>query len=91
MVVQDGSLARVRHERMIAGRGAWLPLGALAEGRRGLWSVYVVRDTASEGEAAGSASSARSVVERRQVDVVHSDGELKCSDMVDQLFEPIDE
>jgi len=59
--VRAGSLARLTLETRVPGEGFWLPLSALAESRRGLWSTYVVVD----GEGAPS-------VERRQVEVVHA-------------------
>jgi multidrug efflux pump subunit AcrA (membrane-fusion protein) len=46
--------------------GFWLPVEALTRGDRGLWSVLAV----NTGEEAGSA-----VVERRDVELLHSDGD----------------
>ena len=59
--VRAGSLARLTLETDVSGEGFWLPLTALAESRRGLWSAYVVVD----GEAGPR-------VDRRQVEVVHA-------------------
>lgn len=61
----DGALARVRFERTVPAPGAWVPIGALAEARRGTWTAFaVVRD--GDGGAH---------VERRQVEVLHSESD----------------
>jgi len=62
-----GALARLLLERRIEGRGAWVPLDALSEGRRGLWTVFVVHREEGSTEAA--------VAERRDVQVLHFDGD----------------
>lgn len=36
-----GETARLRTTRSVPTEGAWVPLSALQEGRRGLWTVYV--------------------------------------------------
>ncbi len=59
--VRSGDLARIALERDVQARGAWLPLTALAESRRGLWAAYVVRSS-EEGDR----------VERREVEVLHA-------------------
>jgi RND family efflux transporter MFP subunit len=59
--VRAGSLARLDLVAEVPGEGFWLPITALAESRRGLWSAYVVVD-GPEG----------SVVDRRQVEVIHA-------------------
>ncbi|MEL7058847.1 MAG: efflux RND transporter periplasmic adaptor subunit [Acidobacteriota bacterium] len=63
--VQVGDLAYFETQAPDADRGRRLPLGALTEGRRGLWAVAVVR-----GEIGDVAA-----VERRQVEVVHATAE----------------
>ncbi len=40
--LKDGTIARLVLERETPGRGFWLPLTALTEGRRGLWNAYAV-------------------------------------------------
>ncbi|MCQ8185965.1 efflux RND transporter periplasmic adaptor subunit [Parvularcula maris] len=42
-----GALVRLELTDEQEGRGAWVPLSALQEGYRGLWSVYVVEDGAA--------------------------------------------
>lgn len=39
-----GSVARLSVEQTVQGLGAWLPLSALTEGTRGLWTVYYVEN-----------------------------------------------
>lgn len=58
-----GSLIELSLNRTIAEPGFWLPLSALSEAQRGLWSLFVV---VSDG--------GREIVERRLVEVLHSDG-----------------
>jgi len=64
-VPSHGSLGRLELERTIHEPGFWLPLTALTEGRRGLWSVFALvpdADGAEEGVTR---------VERRVVRVLH--------------------
>jgi RND family efflux transporter MFP subunit len=63
--LRHGALARIALPREVASPGFWLPLGALAESHRGLWSAYVV--TSGQG--------GREVVERRQLEVLHTDSD----------------
>lgn len=56
-----GEVIELIRNRTIEQPGAWLPLTALVEDRRGLWSVYRVR---ANGEA--------HAVDRRSVEIVHS-------------------
>lgn len=62
--VRVGQLARVALPRRVESSGMWLPITALAESRRGLWSAYVV----VEGETGP-------VVERREVEVLHTESD----------------
>ncbi|MEM9122758.1 MAG: efflux transporter periplasmic adaptor subunit, partial [Pseudomonadota bacterium] len=57
-----GSLGHLNLARQIDERGVWVPLAALTEGQRGLWSLYVVEN--------GEASPEMGRVVRRQVEVV---------------------
>lgn len=46
-----GEIVRLSLEREVSAKGIWLPLAAMREGTKGLWSVYtVVEDTAENGE-----------------------------------------
>lgn len=58
----DGALVWVRVERTLPGRGTWVPIGALTEGRRGTWTVFAVVED-DEGT---------SRIERRVVEIVQS-------------------
>ncbi|MCC5873358.1 MAG: efflux RND transporter periplasmic adaptor subunit [Gammaproteobacteria bacterium] len=58
-----GSLIELGLERTIEEPGFWLPLSALSEAQRGLWSLFVVIPNGSD-----------ETVERRLVEVLHSDG-----------------
>lgn len=62
--VRSGALARVAVMTEVTGRGFWLPLSALTEGRRGLWAAYAL-------VPADTADTYR--VERRDVEVLHAE------------------
>jgi membrane fusion protein, multidrug efflux system len=62
--VAPGSVARVELENTMEGGGFWIPLTALAEGTRGLWTV--VHLEASEGGF---------VTSKRLIDILYTDGE----------------
>lgn len=73
-----GSTVELALERAVPVPGFWLPLSALTEAQRGLWSVYVLEDGA-EG----------SVTDRRLVEVIHTErdrvyvsGTLRAGDRV---------
>ncbi len=84
--VRSGALARVALESRVAAEGFWVPLTALSEARRGLWSAYVLVEEGGEHR-----------VERRQLEVVHAaadrafvrgtlrDGDVIVSDGVHRL------
>ncbi len=61
---RHGALARVTLESRVERSGFWLPLTALAEGHRGLWTTYV----AASGPNGLTA-------ERRQVEVIHTEAD----------------
>lgn len=56
-----GTLIELRLLRSVQEPGYWVPLGALAEAQRGLWSIYVLAET-----------EAGTVTERRLVEVIHT-------------------
>ena len=62
---RSGALARITLEREVAGEGFWVPITALAESHRGLWSTYAL---APEPDA-----EERFRIDRRQVEVLHTD------------------
>lgn len=55
-----GSLGTLKLTREVPGTGAWVPMTALSEGVRGLWTVFIVENGTARREA---------------VEVVHTDGE----------------
>lgn len=63
--VADGALVWVRIARSVPSRGAWVPMAALAEGRRGTWTLFAVNEDA-EGVPR---------TERRIVEIVHAEGD----------------
>ena len=69
-IVQDpgyipGSLVRIALSQERRGRGMWVPIAALQESYRGLWSVYVVEDEA-DGQA----------IVRKDVEIISLSDEL---------------
>lgn len=67
--LRPGALARMRISREIAAPGFWLPIGALAESSRGLWSVYTVSPAGDDSFAGAH------VLDRRRVEVIHSEAD----------------
>jgi len=62
-------LAKVKIAQTVAMEGTWLPLTALVKGDRGLWAVYALKPAKAEvGEN-------RFQVERRQVELLHTEGD----------------
>ncbi|MFM2044539.1 MAG: hypothetical protein RLY86_3115 [Pseudomonadota bacterium] len=59
-----GDILDLRVDRPVASPGAWLPLTALVEGRRGLWTVFLVE---------GAAPAQR--IKRESVEVLHVAGD----------------
>ena len=62
--VASGAVARLTLPQRIDTRGVWLPVSALSESERGLWSVYAARKT-NDGWSA----------EPGLVEIVHQAGE----------------
>lgn len=62
--VSSGAVVRINLQRDVEERGLWLPVSALAEGERGLWAVYVVRDLEDQDRA-----------QKSVVEIVHSEGD----------------
>lgn len=60
----DGALVQLRLSEQIDSPGFWIPLSALTEGLRGLWTVYAVES----GEETP-------MLNRREVEILHVDGE----------------
>lgn len=64
-----GDLVTLALEQRVEQRGSWLPLTALTEGERGLWSLYLA-ETLPQTDAPLAATHR---IERRTVDVVHQE------------------
>lgn len=47
----EGTLATLTLTRDVAGQGAWVPVTALGEGARGLWTVFVIEHGTARREA----------------------------------------
>jgi multidrug efflux pump subunit AcrA (membrane-fusion protein) len=62
-----GRLARLEIEESIPGDGFWLPTSSLSRGKRGLWSCLAVVPDESD--------PLRQIVERREVEVLYTDGQ----------------
>ncbi|MEL8055814.1 MAG: efflux RND transporter periplasmic adaptor subunit [Pseudomonadota bacterium] len=62
--VAAGAVVRLNLMRDVEESGLWLPVSALAEGERGLWSVYIAR---------GANDDVRAV--RSVVEIIHSEGD----------------
>ena len=62
--VSAGAVVRLGMQREISESGLWLPVSALTEAERGLWSIYVARRDGSDW-----------VAEPGVVEVIHQDGE----------------
>ncbi len=62
-----GDLGRIELTRRIDSAGFWLPLTALAEGRRGLWNAYAI--------VTGPEDRQTHQVESRLLEVLHTDGD----------------
>ncbi|MEM0952170.1 MAG: efflux RND transporter periplasmic adaptor subunit [Cyanobacteria bacterium P01_H01_bin.74] len=71
--IRPGDTVRLMLSSPIKATGAWVPVSALQEGNRGLWSVYVTvpeKEKLNQGAATGTG-----VIKRRSVTVVYTNGE----------------
>lgn len=66
-----GDVVTLILDRQVTRRGSWLPLTALAEGERGLWSLYVAEALDEEQPADGATHR----IVRHTVDVLHQSDE----------------
>jgi RND family efflux transporter MFP subunit len=66
-----GDLVTLALDSLIKERGSWLPLSAMAEGDRGLWSIYVAEPLAKPDQVL----EATHRIVRYTVDVVYQSGE----------------
>jgi RND family efflux transporter MFP subunit len=66
-----GDIVTLTLDSSIRQHGSWLPLSAMSEGERGLWSIYVAEPLAIPNQEL----SATHRIVRRTVDVVYQSGE----------------
>jgi RND family efflux transporter MFP subunit len=76
--LRPGELVELELSQWVEEQGAWLPLSALTEGSRGLWSAYAVVPTADAGpaqdlEIGGDMAGGRLAV--RPLEVLYQDGD----------------
>lgn len=67
-----GQVARLHWLETRQTPGYWIPIGALSEGKRGLWSVFRLID---EDSAAVDSQTDLATVVREHVEVIHTDGD----------------
>lgn len=65
---RDGALVRIALPRTIESEGAWVPLSALAESHRGLWSAYALVPERDDDRGLRR-------VERRPLEVLYADSD----------------
>ena len=70
--LRPGDLVRLNLSEFVTEYGAWLPISALAEGPRGLWTVYIAAPV-TEPVPPGIAATHR--LQRRIVEVLYQDAE----------------
>lgn len=63
--VAAGSVVRLMLERDVDERGVWVPISALTEGNRGLWSVYVAEGGGDDWRA-----------QKRLIEIVHAEADF---------------
>lgn len=63
IAIPYGEVVHFLHEQVTQARGTWLPLSALVEGEKGLWSVYVAKD--EDGVRR---------IGRESVEIIHTEG-----------------
>ncbi|MEM1250073.1 MAG: efflux RND transporter periplasmic adaptor subunit [Acidobacteriota bacterium] len=67
-VLKVGESATLRSAREVSAKGYWLPISALTESLRGLWSCYVATPVEADGEATHA-------LEKRQLEALEIDSE----------------
>ncbi len=66
--VRAGDLVKVELSMNVGRDGYWIPLSALSEDSRGIWSVYTLQPESGE-------DAHRHTVRRKTIDIVHSESE----------------
>lgn len=76
--VAPGQIGRLKIAQTVSTTGYWLPISALVQGKRGLWSCYVLAETENSPKNLSlvNANATKPYrVERRDVEVVHTEGD----------------
>ncbi len=63
--IAPGATARLNMSEELNQRGVWVPISALTEASRGLWAIYVVRETEAGAHQ----------IDRQLVDIIHSESD----------------
>ncbi|GAB4227540.1 MAG: efflux RND transporter periplasmic adaptor subunit [Chlamydiales bacterium] len=69
--IRPGNLTRLLFPETVHTRGFWVPLSALTEGRRGLWTLYVLENT----EQTDTLKDHIFPITRRHVEIIHIESE----------------
>lgn len=69
-IVAPGQIARLELQNSVSESGYWLPTTALVQGDKGLWNAYAVVSDESSSDATEVYQ-----VERRVIDVLHTEGD----------------
>lgn len=71
-----GQIVRLEVQEATRSRGFWVPLASLGRSDRGLWAVLVAEPEPEQARDAAEAASPRhAVVRRRDVEILHTDGQ----------------
>ena len=84
--VSTGAVVRLEMQRDVKEPGLWVPVSALAEGQRGLWSLYIARKEGDEWRARpGLVEIIQSEGERAYVRGAVSDGDRIITDGLQRI------
>ncbi|MEM7008651.1 MAG: efflux RND transporter periplasmic adaptor subunit [Thermodesulfobacteriota bacterium] len=70
--IRQGDIASVNIEKLVSKNGFWLPLTALTESSRGLWSCYVAIPLGDVDSVKGATHR----LERRELELLHQEFEM---------------
>jgi hypothetical protein len=75
--LRPGEQLELELDQWVGEPGVWLPLEALAEGARGLWSAYVVEPAkdADDPQGTGSLASTRGRLVARPLEILYQTGD----------------
>ena len=67
--IRPGDLARIELDMKVDVAGYWVPISALSEDVRGIWSIYTLEPASSPG------NSTHRVVHRRTIEILHAESD----------------